>query len=162
MENGKQYVLSLIACALCCGILSRLVSDTRAKKLMHLVGGMALAFSIFDPLSGLKPESLLPIPDLDLKLSDFYIAEGEQFAQDARKESISSGCEAYILDIAKSLGAEIRVHITLNEELVPAFAQICSNAGPDLQMQLQAILTEDLGIAKENQIWIWNQEDSSS
>jgi hypothetical protein len=52
------------------------------------------------------------------------------------------------------------VDIFLNEDLLPEFAELTGDVAPQVQAQLQRILTTDLGIPKENQKWIRNQESN--
>jgi predicted dehydrogenase len=91
-----------------------------------------------------------------------YIAEGEKTALEAQERIITESCEAYIENRAKALGADVQVNVRLNRDQIPDLAEIRGNPGPEIQMQLQEILSEDLGIPKENQSWIWHQENSSS
>lgn len=162
MENFKSYIISIIICALSCRIVSQIVSNTRRKALMHFVSGTLLAIFILRPLSHIDPEALWEVPELDQFSAAYYITEGEKAAIEAQEKSIKDACETYILDKATTLGAKITVHFSLNEELMPLFAEISSDANPDVQMQLENILMTDLGIPKENQKWIWNQESSNS
>jgi len=162
MGSWKQYVFSLIVCALSCGIISQIISDTKRKALMHLVCGTVLAISILRPLSKINLEELLYIPSLNQISADHYIADGEKTATEARARYIKASCETYILDKAKTLGADVMVQISLNEDLLPVFVEMRGEADPNVQMELQKILTTDLGIPKENQKWIWNQESNSS
>jgi len=60
------------------------------------------------------------------------------------------------------LGAEITAKVSLDEALTPVFVEIGSENALTIQNELQTILTTDLGIPKENQKWIWNQENNSS
>jgi hypothetical protein len=100
--------------------------------------------------------------DVDWKEADFYIAAGEELAFLEQERCIKTYCETYILEKAKALDAEITVEILLNEEQVPCFAEIQYGADSGIQYELQRILETDLGISKENQKWIRNQENSSS
>lgn len=162
MDGWKQYVFSLIICSLSCGIILQIISDPKRKALMHLVCGTVLAVSILRPLSRIDLEDSLRIPVLDQFSADYFLAEGKKTALKAREQNIKGYCEAYILEKAKALDAEITAHVSLDEDLIPIFVEINGVVGPNIQMQLQNILTTDLGIPKENQKWIWNQESNSS
>lgn len=162
MGTWKQYVFSIVVCSLSCGILSQIISDTKRKALIHLISGAVLAISILRPLSRINPEDFRHVPDLDQFSADYYIAEGKQTSLEALERRIKDSCEAYILDKAKELGTEIIADISLNEDLIPVFVEISGEADPNVQTELQKILTTDLGIPKENQKWIWNQESNSS
>lgn len=162
MAGWKQYIFSLIVCAFSCAVVSQMISDPKRKALIRLICGIILTISILRPFSQMRLEDLFQIPFLDQNAADLCIADGEETAAEARAEYIKASCEAYILDKAKALGAEITVQFLLEGNQIPAFAEIEGAFTPDVQMQLQNILTEDLGIPKENQKWIWNQESKSS
>lgn len=157
----KAYIYSILVCALDCGILASLISSSKRKKLIHLISGTVLAISILRPLSQIDPDFSLDILLSVPSSTDYYISEGKEAALDAKKESIEEACTAYILNRAQTLGTEISVHFFLNEDLIPYLVEIQGNVDSDAQMQLENILSTDLGIPKENQKWIWQQEDSS-
>lgn len=160
MEGWKQYVVSILGCCLCCGILSQILADPKRKELLRLISGTVLGICILQPLSGIEPESLLYSVRQNSSAAA-CIAEGEEKAEQIRYEYIKAACESYILDKAKALGAEIEIQITLNRQLIPDSSEI-KGADGHVKTTLQKILTEDLGIPKEHQTWIWNQERSAS
>ena len=120
-----------------------------------------MAIVIIRPLSGLDFNDILPITDQNWIHADGCIAEGKKVASDAMERDIKASCEAYIWDKAKALDADIRTEFFLNEEMIPVSVEIRGEPDPDMQEQLQEILMMDIGIPKENQQWIWNQENSS-
>lgn len=162
METWRTYLFSVIICSLSCGIVSEILSDSAGRKTMHLAGGIITVIVLLTPLNKIRPDALFRMPLQHWESAADYIAEGEQVSSAARTGCIKASCEEYILNQAKALGAEIKVSFTLNEEQLPVFAEIVSNADPNVQGKLTEILTADLGIPKENQTWIWNQEGSSS
>ena len=162
MESWKVYFLSIFICVFVCGILQKIIVDTKGKKIMQLLNGVVLVISALYPLTGTHWEDYFQIPDLEWEESDCYIFEGEKAASEARKRYIQDHCEAYILDRARDLDSEISVCILLNDLMVPDFSEIRWDGDPNIQIELENILTTDLGIPKENQQWIWNQENNSS
>ena len=161
MTSWKAYLLSVLISSLICSILSQMVSDTKWKSLMQLLCGVVIAISILAPLTDFNLENLPKLP-ADCRIeADVYISEGIKVASSEQEKIIKAYCESYILDKAKSLGSEVSVQIRLDKTMVPAFAELrCDDK--TLQKPLQEILTMDLGIPKENQKWIWNQESNSS
>ena len=162
MISWQPYILSILICSLSCGIVSAILSDTKRKNLMHLICGVVMTISVISPLTRVKPEYLLDMSAYNHNAGEFYITEGKNTAIAEQKSRIIACCESYILDKAKALSSEIEVTIHLDEMLVPAFAEIRCQKNEKLQHQLQEILEKDLGIPKENQTWIWNQENNSS
>lgn len=162
MAHWQQYLYSVIATSLCCAIVVRLLTGTKRKERMRLICGVIMAMTILRPLTDIDLEQVLQMPVQDLDCGESYIAEGEQAAAEALQTGIKASCEAYILDKAKALGMEIRPRVLLDEKMVPVSVRISGKADTKAQRILQEILTMDLGIPKENQEWIWNQENSNS
>ena len=158
----RDYFYSIIVCILSTSILTQIVSNTKRKKLIRMISGIFLAISIFRPLSQINWEFLWNIASQSHFSADSYIEEGKKTALSAQETIIKDACKAYILDEAKKMGAKITVEFSLNEDLLPVSAEINAEVDPSVQIQLQNILTEDLGIPKENQIWTWYQENNSS
>lgn len=162
MNSWKAYLLAVISCGLICGVLLQLVSDSHTKKLLQMICGVVAGISLLRPLSGIRLQDWYQADFPAMASGHAYIAEGEKTAQEAQERIITESCEAYIENRAKALGADVQVNVRLNRDQIPDLAEIRGNPGPEIQMQLQEILSEDLGIPKENQSWIWNQENSSS
>lgn len=162
MTGWKQYVYAVILCVLICKVVTQLAADSRQKTLIRLICGVFLCLCILQPLTGLSLTEWVPISRWDLHTADPWIARGEALAREAKAACIKSACETYILDKAELLGAGVSVTVTLDDGLLPVSAEISGNPDTNVQMQLQNILMTDLGIPKENQAWIWNQEHSGS
>ena len=69
------------------------------------------------------------------------------------QDIIKSTCEAYILNKATELGADIHVSVSVNSQHIPFAARIMGEVTSDVRKQLEQILETDLGITKENQSW---------
>lgn len=162
MDSWKQYVLSIIVCSLSCTVISQILPDPGRKNMMHLIFGMALAISILRPFTKLDLVELMRIPEIDMTTADGYIADGERLAEEVMEGHIKDACESYIQNKAKTLGSDILVEITMDEEMIPVFSEIRGEGVSDVQKALQQVLMSDLGIPKENQKWIWYQENNSS
>ena len=162
MAGWKQYIFSIMVGVISCGIVSQIVADIKSKAIIHLICGTVLAILILQPLSEISLEDLPVSLPVDTDSAKYWSGQGEEAAQEARAEYIKASCETYILDRARQLGGEIQVQVFLDENLIPAFTEIEGTLSPSTQTQLQNILTEELGIPKENQTWIWNQENNSS
>lgn len=160
--DWRVWAYSVITCALSCSIVSQLVSDGKEKDILRLLCGILLAISILCPFTRVNPEELLKLSKWDLTEGEAYIAEGEKMAAQEKMDSIKTACETYILNKARTLGAEIQADISLDEWGIPVFAELQGKADANVRLQLETVLTTDLGIPKESQKWIWNQENNSS
>lgn len=157
MEMIRNYLLSVTAAALFCGILSALTGEKGSlSKLNRLLWGLFLTFTLISPLTKVQ------IPDPDGMLDEIF-TEGDQAAQAGEslynktmRQIITDETRAYIMDKARSYGAEIQVEIFLSEE-DPPVPESCSISGalsPFVRGQLERVLVEDLGIPKEKHQWL--------
>lgn len=158
----KQYILSFIACVFSCGMIVQILPNSKRKTMIQLAFRTALVVILLQPLSGITLEKFLPISSFENDSAERYIYDGERAALEAKKEYIKSSCEAYILSRAEQLGYKMNIQISLDENLLPVSAEIEGSLQENEQSKLQNILTDDLGIPKENQLWTWNQENNTS
>jgi hypothetical protein len=82
-------------------------------------------------------------------------AEGETYGQDLLRQSIKEKTEAYILDKAMLLGADIHVSVSCNttDFPKPEYVELSGNVSPYVKGKLQQIISKDIGIPEDNQKW---------
>lgn len=155
MEALRQYVLSVTAAALICGIVSGLARGSAAKEWIRLLCGLLLAFTAIRPLARLEVNAFAELPLPFAQEAETTAALGENMARQAVADSIKAESEAYILDKAAALNADVTVEVTVSEDStpVPAAVKLSGSASPYARRQLERILQTELGIAKENQLW---------
>lgn len=154
MHRIGVYALSLITASLICGILQSVIPAGSRKRILGIICGVFLLLILLTPLSDIQ------LPDLQDYLSRFQTegeaaaAMGQKMALTERQELIILGLRSYILDKAAALGFDPEVNVTLDPEGVPTAVSLEGSFTPSQQEALQAILTNDLGIAKEDQQWM--------
>ena len=155
MESLRQYVISVTAVALICGIVSSLLQKSAARELVKLICGVFLAVTVLRPVSSLDFSRTLDFSFMFSNAAEASVLDGEKMAQEALADIIKMETEAYILDKAAELNTEIKVEITMREAYppTPAAAKISGDAAPYARQQLQTFLQSQLGISKENQQW---------
>lgn len=156
MEGIQKYVLSVIISSLICGILPGLLQKGAMKDITKVICGLILTLNIISPFRGVDlaiPESFWNLEE-DLEAS--AASEGEMLAQKALAEIIKEETEAYILDKAHELNAQIQVEIHVSRENppVPVNAVIFGNISDPEREKLQELLCDQLNIPKEEQTWI--------
>ena len=161
METWKEYIISFVAVSICCGVILQLVSQTGMKVLVQIVCGVILSVTLLTPVLKIRSEEFPVFTQQVPETVEAYLSQGKDMAERLKRQYIMDSCEAYILDKAQQLGAEISASISLGETFVPCFAEIQGNMDPLIQKKLENILTEDMGITKENQLWIGNPENIS-
>lgn len=157
MEALGKYILSVTAAAMIVGIVSGCVdSKSGAGAMLRLIGGLFLTFTIIQPIARLDFTALTAFAE------DFSIdgeaasAQGEIIAGDTLRGIIKSEMEAYILDKAGLYQTELTVEVTLSLDDVPTpeSVRLSGAVSPYAKTKLQQMIEEDLGIPKENQLWI--------
>ena len=153
MEPIREYLLSVTAAALICGVVRGFAGKGGATaKLLKLLCGIFLAVTVIRPVVNIKLDDFYDFTDRLSAEGEMAVAMGEEMASDEMKRIIKEKAEAYILDKAKLLGAEIQVEVFL-EDLVPAAAVMSGNISPFAKSSLSESIYKDLDIPAEEQIW---------
>lgn len=153
MEALRQYILSVAAAALLCGLVTGVMPSGRAKQIIRMVCGLFLAYTVLQGLTGM--EWRMPQwTDLAADDARQAAALGESIGEEARAKIILEQTRAYILDKAADLGLALEAEVTLDEGLVPRSVTIRGQAAPYERRQLQSTIALELGIPKEKQQWI--------
>ena len=148
----KAYFLSVICTAILCGIVNSLLEKKNTSgKLLKLVSGIVLSFTVLSPVAEIK------LNDLSFFLEDLK-EEGEAVASmgktqyfDAMASIIKQETEAYILDKARDLEGELSVQVFLDSEGIPSSVILSGQISAQAKSELEQIIARDLGISKEDQ-----------
>ena len=157
MEAVGRYIVSVSAAAILCGILkSILPSKSTNATLLNLAYGIFLSLVAIQPLAKIDLDALPVIQDTYLAEAQAASAQGQFLAQDTLGDIIKSQAEAYILDKARKLNVNLVVEVTLSDGDPPAptSVRLTGKISPYAKGCLETTIQEDLGIPKENQIWI--------
>ncbi len=150
------YLIGIIAAALVCGIVEKLLGDKGAIGLMgRLLCGVFLVLTFLSPLKSVR------LRNLNLRTNDYAQAveeardDGAELAQSALADGIKQRTEAYILDKAAGMDVALSVEVTLDESQIPMpeSVRLTGAVSPYAKQRLTNIIQEDLGIDKEHQIW---------
>lgn len=155
MEWLENYGLSIISAALVAAIIggSFQKQDT-AGVLVKMIGGLFLAFTVIQPLASPTITDLGAYMDAFSESGADAAEEGENLAMDAYCSYIKSETEAYILDKAQRYGATLTVEVELDDGQLPCRATIRGNVSPYAKQSLAEMIEDELGISKEDQLWI--------
>ncbi len=151
MAGLAEFMLGIIGCSLFVGILGRFPLEGNQKKLLQLLSGVLLTLAVLRPVvhfdwSSLSMKAYLPTGE-DLA------AQGQAMTADAAGAIIKSRTEAYILDKAAALDADLEVRVELDDEHIPVQVTLDGSISPYARTRLSKTLEEDLGIPKERQQW---------
>lgn len=150
----RDYLLSVTAAALICGAVCSLAGKKGSvPALLKLLCGIFLAATVIKPAVDLRIDDFSLISNLLPVDADQVVENGKEMAAKEMNRIIKEKAEAYILDKAMSLGAEVEVMIELNDG-VPVGITVKGDVSPFIKSKLSACITQDLGIEQEDQIWI--------
>ena len=153
MERLGEYVLSLTATAMICCVVLSLFQEGSLRNLLRMVCGVILTLSALSPLTELTFPDLSTFSDSYWEDGEAISAMGTDMAAEQTSERIQRQLEAYILDKAAALDAEIRPVMELNEQGIPVSVRICGSCSDSVRRSLTAVITNDLGIPEEDQEW---------
>ena len=157
MEGISGYLLSVSAAAIVCAIVKRLLDGKGpAAAVGKMLCGVFLLFTLIAPLTDISLTGFGNITDVWQAEAADAIAQGEKSARAEWESSISRQMEAYILDKAAQYGAQLTVTVALGSDAVPLPQQVTiqGSISPYGKTQMQSWIAENLGISKEDQVWI--------
>ena len=150
----KSYIFSVCAAALIASILTTLAGSGSGGKLLKMLSGLFLAVTVMAPLVHLE------LPDPSAWIEDFSregreaAADGELMAREYSSAIISAEMEAYILDKAAQVGADLDVAVTLDEGGFPERLTLTGTVSPHARESLSRCMEEELGVGEEAQVWM--------
>ena len=156
MRALAEYIVSVSAAALLCGILNSMTVKGTAKEILKLVSGLFLAFCVISPVSNLRLPELTEV-GADLKEEAAAASQsGEAMAGDAVSESISAQLEAYILDKAGAMGLDVEAELQVDpsQGCLPKSLTLWGDAPVQKRQRFIQQIAEDLGIREEDVQWI--------
>lgn len=157
MEWISQYLLSVTAAAAVCGIVNTLLGKSRRfSALGKLLAGLCLSLTVIRPFLHMDLTGLAAYSGSIPADASQLIASAQLLAEEERAGIIKSRAEAYILDKAASMGAEITVEVALQKSslLQPCGVTIAGSISPYAKARLSQMMETDLAIPKEAQQWL--------
>jgi hypothetical protein len=153
MEAIKEYLVAITSAALICGLVNALAGGkSTTAKLLRLLCGLFMAATVMKPLVDIQITDIRSFVDQLTVDADLAVMNGEEIASNEMKRIIKEKTETYILDKAKTLGAELEVDVTL-DGVIPTAVTLKGNISPFAKASLCETIARDLGIALEEQIW---------
>lgn len=153
MEGLRQYAISVVSVAILCSVLTRIAPQNSEKNLMRLISGLILTIVVIRPISRIQLPSMQELSIPKDAAANIAVEEGKELAEESMNDIIKRTCEAYILNKATAIGADVHVSVSVNAQHIPFAARITGDVTPDIRKQLAQTLETDLGITKENQSW---------
>lgn len=153
MQQLGEYVLSLTAGAVICSILLSLLQEGTGQQLLRIVCGVYLSVTALLPLTGWSLPELEGILRDHVPEAEAAATMGEDMAFQQRQVLIKQELEAYLLDKAAGMDAKITPEVFLDETGTPVSIRISGAVSAPVQAALETVISQELGIAKEDQKW---------
>ena len=155
MSQLAGYVLSVISGSIMVAVVCSFFDDkSSVSSVIKLICGLFLTFVVVNPFVTLDFSKIHDYLQ-DFTLEGMEVASsGENMAREAEGDIIKSRVQAYILDKAEFLGTQLDVEVILNQDNIPVSVELEGNISPYAKAQMAEMITEDLAIAKEYQLWI--------
>lgn len=157
MEGIREYLIQVTAAALICGIINTIVGKKGSvAATVRVMTVILMTVTMASPLVKLRISGVSDFLQDIRTDSAAYAQQGSDDAKDRMQTIIKERAEAYILDKAASLGADIRVELVLSEDALPVPVSVILRGAvsPVGKRRLQEMIRDELGIALEEQKWI--------
>lgn len=152
----SKYIIAVVAAAIICSTVRVLVGNKSAPAaIVKLITGLLLTVTMITPLTNIKFSDISNyIDDFSLE-SEAVVDVGSSYAAEKTAAIIKARTEAYILDKAKVLGANVVPNVILSNDppYRPCSVTMTGNVSPYAKQRLMAFITQDLGISEVDQIW---------
>ena len=156
MEQIKQYIFTVVVAAIFCGsILALTGKKGTIGAVIKLLCGLFLSLVIVRPLTNTDILNFDIYQDFWQADAEAYASAGTEDASHALRSIIKQQCEAYILDKANSMGADLsfEVSLSLDDPPVPTEIRIQGNVSPYNKLVLRQFIEDNMGIPEERQLW---------
>ena len=153
MEAIRQYIISVTAAAIFCGILTSIAGGKNIKQVWKLIVGIFLALTAIRPLADIDLSAVPAVAQIYSLQAQEAVQAGETLLLSQTHAIIKSRVEAYILDKAGSMGVKLTAEVSLDESGLPVSVRLSGAVSPGAKQRLQSIIATDLGIPKEAQTW---------
>lgn len=156
MDELREYLLGIVAAAVLCGILSRLINPKSTVGIaVKLIAGFLLLLAVVSPWADIRLENVLDWADSITADGAYYVSQGEMMAEEKYRAGIKERTEAYIVDEAKALQCSLQAEVSVSADAmpVPESVILTGDASPYARQALIAVLTQSLGIGREDIIW---------
>ena len=157
MSSLSQYLIKIVCVAAISSVLYHLFSPQSIfHKLVMMISGLYMAFTIISPILNVKFNLNMFSLDDFYQMADVYCENGDQMAISQNNEIIKIMTESYVLEKARSLNADLTVDVSVDNNGNRVFQSITlkGNISPYAKELLSETMECDLGISREDQIWI--------
>lgn len=156
MNTIQEYLFQVTSAAIICGIVTGITAKKGSgASIIRLMTVVFMIITIMTPVAAIKLDQFSGyIAGIEAD-SDAFVTAGSEVSRDKVAQVIKEKTQAYILDKAAQLGAEITVELTVSDDAlpIPVGVRLCGAVSPYAKNRLSKIIQDDFGIPLEEQKW---------
>ena len=153
----RSWVLSITCAAMASAFIEILLPRGALRRVGQLAGALLLLLAAVQPFLRWDESALADLPAFAAAGADSSAQAGEDWAREIKKQLIEERAAAYIQDKAEALGIRCRPEVSCvmdsNGAAGLTAAHITLYEGQGRQEELARLIEEELGIARENQVY---------
>ena len=156
----RSWILSMTGTALICAAALRLTPEGRVKGVVRLVCAVCMAAALLRPLLGAALVEAYPLELARYRAQGAAIAgAGTDIRRELDRDIIERETEAYILDKARAMGAELTaVHVAMRWSTEGVWLPEAAELTGPYNAALSRLLEAELGIPRAAQNWRAHEE----
>ena len=156
MEMVRQYIISVISASVVCALFKGLLVKRASSKIVNVLCGMFLLFTFLRPVKDIDLLDMIVSFRWDESTTQESVHRGEELTQNAMADIISAEIASYVEKKANALGAKVHIEVRLTDEEIPSPAEmdITGQVSPYVRRQLEAFISENIGLEGEVVRWI--------
>ena len=157
MNGIGSYLISVLAAAMICALVNRFWEKKDSiSMVIRLLAGVFLMIVVLQPILHFSISDIpMNIDYLSAEAADI-IEEGQLYSKETVQNLVKTQTEEYILQEAEKRNMQITVELRFDDTdpLKPESVIITGTSTPYAKSYLAQFLVDNVGIAKENQLWI--------
>lgn len=154
MDEIRHYIISVVAAAVICGIITSLTGKKGTiGGIIKFLCGLFMTITAISPWVGLRFSDEFSFWENFRSEAQAAVREGEVTGAEMRSTIITDQLETYILEKADSLGLTVSVEISLDDNFIPELVIIQGAASPYTRNMLCSYIRNNLGISGDRLTW---------
>ena len=156
MQSIYAYLLTVLSVAIISSIATHICGDNQAiVNVIKTIGAIIMTITIISPLVSFRIDSLrYYIKNTDSEAAGI-VSEAKVESENEMRSIIKEHVQTYVINKAEAHNADIDVTVDAfkQDTLIPESITIEGEVSPYIKEILVKIISEDLGIPEDRQIW---------
>jgi len=155
MTETRQYITSIIAASVLCGVVSSFVKSDAQRQSIRLLCGICLIITVISPLRGVETIDFASIYREIRDNMKEYTEAGSELSRDEYRIAVKDQAERYVEEIGNSRNILLDAEIYLDEEtFLPVRITVYGMLSEEDKAEIGGKIQSELGIRLEDQMWI--------